>query len=64
MSKKTCFEYNILYKFAVMFQSSLYLSMAMDICFSIVLPIKWVIGIESTKILNFCWGPKYKEQKL
>ncbi|KAF1750682.1 hypothetical protein GCK72_017233 [Caenorhabditis remanei] len=57
MSKKTCFEYNILYKFAVMFQSALYLSMAMDICFSIVLPIKHMIWKKRNYVTAMCIFP-------
>ncbi|CAL2045631.1 unnamed protein product [Caenorhabditis brenneri] len=57
MSRKTCFEYNILYCFAVMFQSALFLSMALDICFSIVLPIKHMIWKKRNYVSVMCIFP-------
>uniref|UniRef100_A0A1I7UKB3 G_PROTEIN_RECEP_F1_2 domain-containing protein n=1 Tax=Caenorhabditis tropicalis TaxID=1561998 RepID=A0A1I7UKB3_9PELO len=57
MSRKTCFEYNILYCFAVMFQSALFLSMALDICFSIVLPIKHMIWKKRNYVTAMCIFP-------
>ncbi|CAO4380344.1 unnamed protein product [Caenorhabditis nigoni] len=57
MSRKKCFEYNVLFSFAVMFQSALYLSMALDICFSIVLPIKHMIWKKRNYVTSMCLFP-------
>ncbi|CAI5452231.1 unnamed protein product [Caenorhabditis angaria] len=51
MSRRKCFQYNILYTFFVLFQSSLFLMMAFDLCFSIVLPLKHMLWKKSRYVL-------------
>uniref|UniRef100_A0A8R1E053 G_PROTEIN_RECEP_F1_2 domain-containing protein n=2 Tax=Caenorhabditis japonica TaxID=281687 RepID=A0A8R1E053_CAEJA len=57
MSRKKCFEYNLVYLFAMMFQSALFFSIALDLCFSIMLPIKHMIWNKHRYVTIMCIFP-------
>ncbi|CAI2354021.1 unnamed protein product [Caenorhabditis sp. 36 PRJEB53466] len=57
MKGRQCFESNIPYSLAIMFQSALFLSMSLDLCFCILLPIKHMIWPKTRYILIMCIMP-------
>ncbi|CAL2042617.1 unnamed protein product [Caenorhabditis brenneri] len=57
LTGRECFLYNVPYSFSVMFQSALFLSMALDLCFCIMLPIKHMLWPKTKYILIMCIMP-------
>ncbi|PIC22284.1 hypothetical protein B9Z55_016392 [Caenorhabditis nigoni] len=57
LTGRECFLYNVPYSFCVMFQSALFLSMALDLCFCIMLPIKHMLWPKTKYILIMCIMP-------
>ncbi|KAF1752121.1 hypothetical protein GCK72_018675 [Caenorhabditis remanei] len=57
LTGRECFLYNVPYSFCVMFQSALFLSMALDLCFCIMLPIKHMLWPKKKYILIMCIMP-------
>ncbi|CAI2353162.1 unnamed protein product [Caenorhabditis sp. 36 PRJEB53466] len=59
VTRKTCFEYNVVYSFAVMFQSALYFSIGLDLCFSIAVPIRHMIWKKARYVGIMCLFPLF-----